>query len=524
MAGRSGAGVDYFIAPEGSLLGSAAGMSSDVQPISLPGYGSTLETNADGTPYLLDGDNVSDLSPVTVTASEADQLAAGLDTSLTLPDLVPGTLPAITLDNVGATTDDSASLPSSAWSYPGSDSAVNQLRMQEMDVMPGSAKDKQLLAQIALAGSLSGSVQDQLQAQQAQWQLTTTGGMSRTGEQASASSVPFDTSLYVAPDSIATTYNDATSTLFDSDASFGDRLASGVVSIVGAPVAFLDMVGNGIENVPYQASIMGQSLAAASQASNTDDKVLDYLQAVQSGATAFTSAGAVADPVAGLAPSDSLLGAELGVGRSGITLTTPGTIYTVRSPLYLDSPLGQLNSGIPLNVRSPLVNLTEDVSGVPDIEVAPTSLGGPNPAASLELSQDNILASVSVSEATAARASTGPIQAGEITTFQDFVDRSVVGDGIEGHELWQHANLRANGLTTTRLSTEASQGNPVIALERSTHQQVNAVQRLFDASAQTPLENINANAQILRDLNIAPEADILRLQQMAIEHAQKYGY
>ena len=131
---------------------------------------------------------------------------------------------------------------------------------------------------------------------------------------------------------------------------------------------------------------------------------------------------------------------------------------------------------------------------------------------------------VPVSEITVVPAATGPIQAGEITTFQDFVDRSVVGDGIEGHELWQHANLRANGLATTRLSTEASQGNPVIALDRSVHQQVNAAQRLFDASVQTPLENINANAQILRDLKVAPEADITRLQQMAIEHAQKYGY
>jgi hypothetical protein len=118
----------------------------------------------------------------------------------------------------------------------------------------------------------------------------------------------------------------------------------------------------------------------------------------------------------------------------------------------------------------------------------------------------------------------GPIQEGEVTTFQDFVDRSVVGDNLEGHELWQHANLRAQGLATNRLSTAASQNNPVIALDRAVHQQVNAAQRAFDAASQTPLQNINANAQILRDLNVAPEDTISQLQQMATQHAQSLGH
>jgi len=121
-------------------------------------------------------------------------------------------------------------------------------------------------------------------------------------------------------------------------------------------------------------------------------------------------------------------------------------------------------------------------------------------------------------------AATGPIQAGEVTTFQDFVDRSVVGDNLEGHELWQHANLKAQGLATDRLSTLASQDNPVIALDRAIHQQVNTAQRVFDAAAQTPLENINANAAILRNLNIAPESTITQLQQQAIQHAQSLGH
>ncbi len=40
----------------------------------------------------------------------------------------------------------------------------------------------------------------------------------------------------------------------------------------------------------------------------------------------------------------------------------------------------------------------------------------------------------------------GRIRNGEVTSFQDFVDRSVVGDNLEGHELWQHANLKCRGL------------------------------------------------------------------------------
>jgi hypothetical protein len=120
--------------------------------------------------------------------------------------------------------------------------------------------------------------------------------------------------------------------------------------------------------------------------------------------------------------------------------------------------------------------------------------------------------------------STGPIQPGEVTTFQDFVDRSVVGDNLEGHELWQHANLKSLGLASERLSTPASQNNPVLALDRTVHLRVNAAQRVLNAAGQTPIENINANAAILRNLNVAPESTIMRLQRMAIQHARSLGY
>jgi len=116
------------------------------------------------------------------------------------------------------------------------------------------------------------------------------------------------------------------------------------------------------------------------------------------------------------------------------------------------------------------------------------------------------------------------IQSNDVTTYQDFVNRSRVGDGLEGHELWQHANLRANGLADERLSTAASQNNPVIALDRAMHVRVNAAQRELDVAGMTPLENIRANAAILRRLNAAPENVIQEAEAAAIRHAGGLGF
>jgi len=118
----------------------------------------------------------------------------------------------------------------------------------------------------------------------------------------------------------------------------------------------------------------------------------------------------------------------------------------------------------------------------------------------------------------------GPIRSRELTTMQDFKNRSVVGDNLEGHELWQHANLREQGLATSRLSTSASRENPVIALDQGVHQRVTAAQSAFDAATQTPMQNIAANAKILRDLNAAAPRTINRLVKMARKHARDYGF
>lgn len=117
-----------------------------------------------------------------------------------------------------------------------------------------------------------------------------------------------------------------------------------------------------------------------------------------------------------------------------------------------------------------------------------------------------------------------PIKQNEVTTFGEFKDRSVVGDKLEGHEVWQHANLNERGLAPARNASDASKANPVIALDRDTHVEVNKAQRALDARNQTPIENIESNVQILRDLKAAPPANIDQLHQMAIDHAKGLGY
>jgi hypothetical protein len=105
----------------------------------------------------------------------------------------------------------------------------------------------------------------------------------------------------------------------------------------------------------------------------------------------------------------------------------------------------------------------------------------------------------------------------EITTYEDFVDRSTVGDELEGHEIWQHANLKAKGLAQQRFSTEASRKNPVIALEKSKHIMINSAQKSINASSQSARQNIEANIRILSN-NGVPQKSIHELAKKAVEH------
>lgn len=115
-----------------------------------------------------------------------------------------------------------------------------------------------------------------------------------------------------------------------------------------------------------------------------------------------------------------------------------------------------------------------------------------------------------------------PLKEGEVTTYQDFKNRSVVGDNLEGHEPWQHSNLKSHGLATERLSTDASKQNPVIVLNKETHAKVNAAQRAINASSQTPKQNITDNVEILRKLRAAQDEVIDQIDQISNQHSEKY--
>ena len=116
------------------------------------------------------------------------------------------------------------------------------------------------------------------------------------------------------------------------------------------------------------------------------------------------------------------------------------------------------------------------------------------------------------------KSSIKPVKPYEVTTYEDFRKRSVPGDGLEGHEMWQHANLNENGYATTRLSTDASKNNPAMALPHDVHADVNNAQRLLDARAQTPIENINSNAQILYNHKQVPNFAVDKMLNDTLSH------
>lgn len=112
----------------------------------------------------------------------------------------------------------------------------------------------------------------------------------------------------------------------------------------------------------------------------------------------------------------------------------------------------------------------------------------------------------------------GKIKPYEVTTYEDFKKKSISGDNLEGHEIWQHANLNENGYATTRFSTNVSKQNPVIALPRNVHVDVNKAQRSIDVRNQLPLENISANAEILYKHPKIPNASVDEIVEKVKNH------
>ena len=117
---------------------------------------------------------------------------------------------------------------------------------------------------------------------------------------------------------------------------------------------------------------------------------------------------------------------------------------------------------------------------------------------------------------------TCPIKKNEVTTYKDFRDRSVVGDKLEGHEVLQNAILKDRGLAGKRLDSDASKSNPVIALEKDTHTNVNREQIQQGTSNMPPRQSININCQILLNQGV-PKGAVEKIKNMAIKHAKNLG-
>lgn len=110
-----------------------------------------------------------------------------------------------------------------------------------------------------------------------------------------------------------------------------------------------------------------------------------------------------------------------------------------------------------------------------------------------------------------------PVEPYEVTTLNDARKRSVVGDELEAHEVWQHANLKKNGLASERLSSEVSKENPVIMLPKEIHSKVNKMQRKLDVS-KSPVDNVNENIDILNQIDEIPKSKITEIGNNALQH------
>jgi hypothetical protein len=114
------------------------------------------------------------------------------------------------------------------------------------------------------------------------------------------------------------------------------------------------------------------------------------------------------------------------------------------------------------------------------------------------------------------------IRKNDLANFQDFKNRSVIGDNLEGHELLQHAWLKEHGYARIRLGTDVSKGNPVIALKRQTHQTVNSAQSGINVVNQTAVDNILANRRIMLEQGLS-RTRVNRLTIKALWHALENG-
>jgi hypothetical protein len=118
-----------------------------------------------------------------------------------------------------------------------------------------------------------------------------------------------------------------------------------------------------------------------------------------------------------------------------------------------------------------------------------------------------------------------PLTQFDIDSYAGLTARRVKhGGAFAGHELLQHAFLRGNGLTPKRLTGPASRQNPVMALDRPTHDIVNKAQAKIPSKYGVksvaelhPMIVIAENAAVLRKAGV-PTAVIQDFVDLTINH------
>ncbi len=78
--------------------------------------------------------------------------------------------------------------------------------------------------------------------------------------------------------------------------------------------------------------------------------------------------------------------------------------------------------------------------------------------------------------------------------------------------------MNENGYANQRLLGDVSRNNPVIALPHEVHVEVNSAQGAINARSQTPLDNINANKDILLNNPKIPNTNINDFYNKVIKH------
>ncbi len=146
----------------------------------------------------------------------------------------------------------------------------------------------------------------------------------------------YDQSLYVEPGPYSQSRNMAWAAANDPNARFRDRVVNSFLLVAVLPVSLVDDAVNAVRNVPYGASMAGQSVAAGRFAQTDAAAIIAYLNAIRHGAEAFVGAGAIV-PATWARP-----GAAARVPQSSVT-NSAGRQFWTRSTNFNGTRVFQRN-------------------------------------------------------------------------------------------------------------------------------------------------------------------------------------